>query len=126
MQCIDCRLQGVSCPYAFMVVPGGQVPDPCPYRLGKDFIGSFLDAPSLGYAQIIYPEWNSEEIEKELRRFFNDLVKSLTADSVPLNMKDVKIKVEAQKLMEWVCEKHKSESATITLTTTSQNGGDGE
>ena len=119
MQCIDCKLQGVSCPYAFMVVPGGQVPDPCPYRLGNDFTRSFLDAPSLGYTQIIYPEWNTKEVEDELRRFFNDLVKFLTADSVPPNMKDIKIKVEAQKLMEWVREKHKSEASTITLTTTS-------
>lgn len=119
MQCTDCKLQGVSCPYAFMVVPGGQIPDPCLYRLGKDSIGSFLDAPSLRYTQIIYPEWNTEEVEEELRRFFNDLVKSLTADSVPLNMKDVRIKVEAQKLMEWVREKHKGEATTTTLTTTS-------
>lgn len=119
MQCTDCKLQGISCPYTFMVVPGGQVPDPCPYRIGNDFTRSFLDAPSLGYTQIIYPEWNTEEVEDELRRFFNDLVKSLTADSVPPNMKDVKIKVEAQKLMEWVREKHKGETPTIALTTTS-------
>lgn len=119
MQCMDCKLQGASCPYTFMVVPGGQVPDPCPYRLGNDFTGSFLDAPSLGYTQIIYPEWNSEEIEKELRRFFNGLVKSLVEDSVFPNMKDTMIKAEAQKLMEWVREKHKGETPTITLTTTS-------
>ena len=119
MQCTDCKLQGVGCPYTFMVVPGGQIPDPCPYRLGNDLAGSFSDAHSLGYTQIIYPEWNTEEVEKELRRFFNDLVKSLAEDSIPLNMKDAKIKVEAQKFAEWAEEKHRGRGTTVTLTTTS-------
>lgn len=33
MQCTDCKLQGISCPYTYMVVPSGQVPDPCLTKL---------------------------------------------------------------------------------------------
>lgn len=119
MQCTDCKLQGVSCPYTFMVVPGGQVPDPCPYKTGMELSKDFFDTTISGYMQVAYPEWNPEEIEKELRRFFNGLVKSLVEDSVFPNMKDTMIKAEAQKFMGWVESKHKDEATTITLTTTS-------
>ena len=119
MQCKDCRLQGISCPYTYMVVPGGQVPDPCPYKTGMDLSESFLDTAISGHMQVAYPEWNSEEIEKELRRFFNGLVKSLVEDSVFPNMKDTMIKAEAQKLMGWVESKHKGGATTITYITTS-------
>lgn len=130
MQCTDCKLQGISCPYTYMVVPGGQVPDTCPYKTGMELSKDFLDTTISGHMQIAYPEWNFEEIEKELRRFFNGLVKSLDEDSVSFNMKnimkDIMIKVETQKFMEWVESKHKGETPTITLTTTSQSAGDGE
>ena len=119
MQCTDCNLLGVSCPYTFMVVPDGWIPDPCPYKTGMELSKGFLDNAISGHMQVAYPEWNSEEIEKELRRFFNGLVKSLVEDSVLPNMKDTMIKAEAQKLMEWANEKHKGETPTITLTTTS-------
>lgn len=119
MQCTDCKLQGISCPYTYMVVPGGQVPDPCPYKTGMDLSESFLGTAISGHMQVAYPEWNSGEIEKELRRFLNGLVKSLVEDSVLPNMKDTMIKAEAQKLIQWFSEKHKGETPTITLTTTS-------
>lgn len=125
MQCTDCELQGVSCPYTFMVVPGGQVPDPCPYKYKTrlELSKGFLDTAISGYMQVVYPEWNLEEVEKELRNFFDNMVK-VVAENLRKDFNlDVVIKAEAQKLMGWVNEKHKGEGATITLTTTSQNGG---
>ena len=114
MQCTDCKL-----PLHLYGSSRWTGSNPCPYKTGMDLSKSFLDTAISGYMQVAYPEWNSEEIEKELRRFFNDLVKSLAEDSVSFNMKDIMIKAEAQKFMGWANEKHKGETPTITLTTTS-------
>lgn len=121
MQCTDCKLQGVSCPYTFMVVLDGRVPDPCPYKAGNELAKGFLDNSISDYMQVVYPEWNPEEVEKELRRFFGDLVKSLVEDPVAFNMKDAKLKAEAQKFIDWVKSKLVIQT---TLTTTSYTVGD--
>ena len=54
MQCTDCKLQGVSYPYTFMVVPDGRVPDPCLYKT-RDFLNTAIS----GYMQVVYPERRS-------------------------------------------------------------------
>lgn len=126
MQCTDCKLQGVSCPYTFMVVPEGRVPDPCPYKTGTELANDFLDAAISGYMQVVYPEWNLKEVEKELKSFFNNMSKALAENLgnwTPL-MLDAVLKAEAQKFIEWVEEKHKGKDITTTLTTTSYTVGD--
>lgn len=126
MQCTDCKLQGVSCPYTFMVVPDGRVPDPCPYKTGTELARDFLDTTISGYMQVVYPEWNLEEVEKELRNFFDNMVKSVAENlrrKDPFNL-DLVLKAEAQKFIEWVEAKHKGKDITTTLTTTSYTVGD--
>lgn len=122
MQCTDCKLQGVGCPYPFMVVPDGKVPDPCPYKTGTELASDFLDTAISGYMQVVYPEWNLEEVEKELRNFFDNMVKSVAENlrrKDPLNL-DLVLKAEAQKFIDWVKSRLVIQT---TLTTTTYTVG---
>lgn len=98
MSCKNCRKQGISCPYTFMYIPDGNIPDPCPYE------ETSTPVSTTDYnVQIVYPEWSMTEIQKELKNWLEVIGK--LSDKVST---DILVAAEAAKLIAWANEKCKN------------------